>query len=157
MKKLILIRHAEAEPETSITTDFDRPLTDSGKKEAAKTAAFLLNKCSAPETIVSSPALRALATAEIFAATFGMDEVKSNQKIYEADVNSLLQIITQTDNQYAVAALVGHNPGISNLLYSLTDKITTIPTAAWAEVELEAESWDEVSTAIGKLLQYQYP
>jgi len=157
MKKLILIRHGEAEPETNSTSDFDRNLTDRGKKDAAKMAAMLLNRVPAPEIIISSPAFRAINTAHIFAATFGFDDVNPDAAIYEASAETLLKIVNQLSDDQMVACLVGHNPGVSNLLYTLTGEITTMPTSAWVEVELNAENWAEASADTGKLLQYQHP
>ncbi|MVN22296.1 SixA phosphatase family protein [Mucilaginibacter arboris] len=156
MKKLILIRHAEAESILESLTDFDRPLTSKGKQDAAQMAAFLLNSGNLPQITITSPAVRALATAHIFTATLGLDDAVINAKIYEANVDALLQLLNRLEDQYETACLVGHNPGISNLLYFLTGKITTIPTAAWAEVELEADRWAEVSSGTGKMLQYKY-
>lgn len=156
MKKIVLIRHAEAESETSSISDFDRNLTNAGKKDAAKMAATLLNNTPVPEIIFSSPATRALETAHIFAATFGLDNVKTEPKIYEASAETLLQIVNLFDDKYNVVHLVGHNPGISNLLYKLTAEITTMPTSAWVEVELKANSWTEISADCGILLQYQF-
>ncbi len=157
MKKLVLIRHAEAEPETSSINDFDRKLTSAGKKDAAKMAAMLLNNTPVLEIIISSPAARALETAHIFAATFGFDDVKTEPKIYEASAETLLCIINLFEDKYDVVHLVGHNPGVSNLLYKLTTEITTMPTSAWVEVALEADSWAEISADSGILLQYQFP
>lgn len=157
MKKLVLIRHAEAEPETGSISDFDRNLTNAGKKDAAKMAAILLNNTPVPEIMISSPAARALETAHIFAATFGLDNVKTEPKIYEASAETLLQIINLFDDRYNIVHLVGHNPGISNLLYKLTVEITTMPTSSWVEIELKADSWVQISADSGILLQYQFP
>jgi phosphohistidine phosphatase len=156
MKKLILIRHAEAEPETEELQDFERPLTTFGKQNAAEMATLLLNQSSFPQTIICSPALRALTTAQIFTATLGLKEAETNLKIYEANADTLFQLINQLNDQYETVGLVGHNPGVSNLLYYLTSKITTMPTCASAEVELEADSWAEVTGNCGELVQYQY-
>lgn len=157
MKKLVLIRHSEAEPETNSNSDFDRKLTDAGKQDAAKMTAILLNNTAAPEIIISSTAARALETAHIFAATFGLDEVKMELKIYEATAETLLQVINLLDDNYEVAYLVGHNPGVSNLLYKLTAEITTMPTSSWVEVEVGANNWAEISADSGIILQYQFP
>ncbi len=157
MKKLVLIRHAQAEPGSEDLSDFDRPLTTSGKANAAKMAAVLSKKDSFPKFIISSPALRALTTAQIFTTVLGLKEVETNPEIYEANVSALLQVINALDDRYEVAGLVGHNPGVSNLLYFLTGKITTMQTCAWAEVELAVDSWAEVSSGTGKLLQLQHP
>lgn len=157
MKKLVLIRHAEAELLAENLDDFDRPLTTAGKQEAAQMAAFLLTKASMPNIIISSPALRALTTAHIFSATLGLDNAKTDSEIYEAHTKILLRIINFLDDEYEVAGLVGHNPGVSNLLHLLTGKITTMPAGSWVEIELEAEKWAEVSSNTGQLIQYQHP
>ncbi|RYY22738.1 MAG: hypothetical protein EOP41_06940, partial [Sphingobacteriaceae bacterium] len=120
MKKLILIRHGEAEPETSRTDDFNRNLTVSGKQDAAKMAALLLNKSDFPNHMISSTAVRALNTAHIFAATFGFDDVTTEVQIYEASAETLLKIICQLSDAHETVCLIGHNPGVSNLLYLLT-------------------------------------
>jgi len=157
MKNLFLIRHAEAEPFSEELDDFDRPLTQSGKQDAAQIAALLLSNRNVPQFIVTSPALRALTTAHIFRVALGLKEVQTKAEIYEANTDTLFKIINQLDDQYDVIALVGHNPGVSNLLYCLTGKIITIPTCGWVALELEADSWAEVSGDSGKMLQYQYP
>ncbi len=157
MKKLILIRHAAAEEYLEETVDFDRNLTVPGKKEAAKMAAFLLSKGSNPQVIISSPALRAITTANVFTASLSLDNPKVQPSIYEADVNALLQVIYQINAQIEVAALVGHNPGVSNLLYFLTGEIITMATSSWVEIALEAATWTEVSSNTGKLMHYRFP
>ncbi len=157
MRKLVLIRHAEAKPEMENSTDFDRPLSSSGKKDAAQMAGVLLQKGILPQIIISSPALRALTTANIFTAALSSEGLKTNADIYEAHEDTLLHIVNHLDDQYKVAGLVGHNPGISNLLYLLAGKVITMPTCAWAIVELEAESWAQVSSDTGKLIQFQHP
>lgn len=157
MKKLILIRHAEAESSFDESADFNRPLTASGKKNAAKMAALLLKQATLPQIFVSSPALRAIGTAHIFTNSLSLDNAKTNAEIYEADSNTLLEIINKLNESFTAVALVGHNPGVSNLLYYLTGKITTMPTSSWVEVALQADTWTEVSGDAGELLQYQYP
>lgn len=157
MKKIVLIRHAEAEPETENIPDFERKLTVVGKQNAAKMAAYLLNQATLPEAVICSPAIRALTTAQIFTVTLGLEEAKTNLNIYEADTDTLLKIINRSDNQNQIIALVGHNPGVSNLLYELTGKITTMPTCAWAAIALHANNWAEVDRNCGKIIQYQYP
>lgn len=156
MKKIVLIRHAEAVPETKNLSDFNRKLTASGKQDAAKMAAYLLNQATLPEAIICSPAIRALTTAQIFTVTLGLGEAATNLKIYEADVDTLVEIINHLDNQNEIIALVGHNPGVSNFLNFLTGKITIMPTCAWAAIDLHVDNWAEVSRDCGDIIQYQY-
>ena len=157
MKILVLIRHAQAENNLEETTDFNRPLTTSGKSDAAKMAGQLKKAGTVPQVMISSLALRALTTANIFSNTLNLQEPQTDKKIYEAEVEALLAVINSVDNQNQVAALVAHNPGISDLLYYLTGKMTTIPTCAFAIISFETEHWSEVSLGTGKLLQYSFP
>lgn len=157
MKTLVLIRHAEAEKYSGQTSDFNRPLTITGRKDAVKMAVLLKKLEIATPVFISSPALRALTTANIFISTYNTEVPRTDERIYEAEVETLLAVINSISNQHQTAALIAHNPGISNLLYYLTGKITTMPTCAFAVVELEADNWNEVSAETEKLLQYTYP
>ena len=157
MKTLVLIRHAKAENNLKETTDFDRPLTTSGKQEAVKMAELLKKSGTATPFFISSPALRALTTANIFSSTFNTETPQTDETIYEAEVEALLAVINSINNQNQTAALVGHNPGISNLLYYLTGKMTTMPTCAFAIIEFETDNWKEISAGTGKLKEYIYP
>lgn len=157
MKTLVLIRHAQAEINEEGVSDFERPLTKSGEQEAVKMAQLLKETGITPQVFVCSTALRALTTANMFTNALHLATPETAIEIYEANAPALLKIVTQLNNTNAVAALVGHNPGISNLLYYLTGKITTMPTCAFAIVELAAENWNEVSGGTGKIMQYSFP
>lgn len=157
MKTLVLIRHAQAEDSEDKISDFDRALTNSGKRDAVKMAKLLKESGFLPQNFISSNALRALTTANIFTNTLNLEDPETTFKIYEANVRALLQLITQIKKAHDVIALVGHNPGVSNLLYHLTGKITTMPTCAFAIVALEVDNWSEVSGGTGKVIQYSYP
>ncbi len=157
MKNLVLIRHAQAENGTDELSDFDRALTNSGKTNAVKMARLLNETGIIPQTFISSSALRALTTATIFTSNLNLQEPETTFKIYEANVPALLQVITAVKNTVETIALVGHNPGLSNLLYHLTGKIITLPTCAFAIIELEVDNWSEVSIGTGKLIHYSFP
>lgn len=157
MKTLVLVRHAQAENNSKQTLDFDRPLTTTGKQDAVKMAGLLKETGISPQLFISSPALRALTTANIFSSTFDVEKPETDERIYEAEVEDLLAVINPIGNKYEIVALVAHNPGISNLLYYLTGKMTTMPTCAFAIIEFETDNWKEVSAETGKLTAYVYP
>ena len=157
MKVLVLIRHAEAENNSEQISDFTRPLTTTGKSDAVKMAVLLKKAGTVPQTMISSLALRALTTANIFSSTLNLKEPQTDKRIYEAEVEALLAVINSMVDQNQTAALVAHNPGISNLLYYLTGKMTTMPTCAFAVISFETEHWNQVSAGTGELLQYSFP
>ena len=67
MKTLYLVRHAKSSWDEANQSDFERTLNERGANDAATMAKLLGKKNVKPELIISSPAARALLTAEIFA------------------------------------------------------------------------------------------
>ena len=70
MKTLILVRHAKSSHSFGFSSDFDRPLNDRGFREASEMGKKLFKKKILIDQFVSSPALRAKTTAELFAAEY---------------------------------------------------------------------------------------
>jgi phosphohistidine phosphatase len=72
LMRILFIRHAAAANKAAfIGSDLNRPLTDEGRKEAQKMFKALANLYPQPNLIISSKAMRARETAEIFCACFG--------------------------------------------------------------------------------------
>ena len=70
MKTLILVRHAKSSHTYDVSSDFDRPLNDRGFREAAEMGKKLFKKKVQIDQFVSSPAVRAKTTAELFVAEY---------------------------------------------------------------------------------------
>ncbi|MFI5136182.1 MAG: SixA phosphatase family protein [Sphingobacteriales bacterium] len=156
MKQLLLIRHAKAEKETAVK-DIDRPLKYIGIQDAAFMAEKLKDKGHIPQMIVTSPALRTKTTAEIFADHLGLPDPGTNKKIYEANQQTLLRVINQLPGENDFVALVGHNPGIAQILYYLTGEAREVHTSTVALIEFETDDWASVSRDTGKLVYYSWP
>lgn len=155
MKKLLLIRHSKATHEPGYI-DFERPLTHSGVRDAGIMAARIDGHLK-PQRIVSSPAIRTLATADIFSQHLNLTEPYTDKTIYEASESTLLHVINKFHDKYDFVALVGHNPGISQILYYLTGSFQEMETTGIAYIEFEAGSWTEVSGNSGILISYDSP
>jgi phosphohistidine phosphatase len=160
-KQLFIIRHAKSDWKNShITSDFDRPLNNRGHKNAPEMAKRLMDKKISPQLIVSSPALRAFTTAKYFAEEWKIktDDIKIEENIYEAGINTLLNIINEFDNKYNQIAIFGHNPGFTDLANYLTDEyIDNMPTASVIIIEFPFEEWKLVSGGTGSILLFDYP
>lgn len=157
MKKLMIVRHAKSDWDDASLSDFDRTLNHRGKKAAPDMAHRLLKKHIIPQYILSSPAVRAKNTANIFAETLGLAEPSYNRSIYEASYSTLLGIVNGLPDAYDFVALFGHNPGFSELLANLTGEYYDMPTCTVAIIEFEFDSWKLVSGDTGKLVFYDYP
>jgi phosphohistidine phosphatase len=156
MKRLLLIRHAKAEHENKYP-DFERPLTEKGMAEATIMAQRLVAEDIKPTLIISSPALRTHTTANIFSEHLLSHEIETDKKIYDASENALLRIINNLPDDRDFVAIVGHNPGISQILYYLTGKIKDVPTCAVALIEFDEEEWQAISMEMGELTYYDEP
>lgn len=157
MKKLLLVRHAKADLLEIGLSDFDRPLNQRGLKNAAEMAERLLKISIVPQILVSSPALRAFNTGEIFANQLQLHSPKEIESIYDATKLDLLKIVNKFDNQFDFIGLFGHNPGISELLNYLAKKNENMPTCGVALINFNVEDWAHLSAATGALTHYDYP
>ncbi|MFD0764161.1 SixA phosphatase family protein [Mucilaginibacter lutimaris] len=156
MKKLLLIRHAKATHESGFA-DFERPLTDKGFQQAELMAARLQANSIQPQILVASPALRTLATANVFSQVLGLPNAITNKTIYDASESALLKVIEGLPQDKDFIALVGHNPGISQVLYYLSGAIKEVPPCSVALIEFELDTWAEIYEATGKLTFYDTP
>ncbi len=158
MKKLFIIRHAKSDWEDSSLDDFDRPINKKGEKNAPFMGQILANKNIKPDLIISSPALRAITTAQLIAKEVNYEKnITPNQYIYEAYVTSLQEIIEYIHDSNETVFLVGHNPGVSALAYMLCDLKENLPTCSIVEIEFNCNSWMDASKGNSKLVSYDYP
>ena len=156
MKKLVIIRHAKATHETGFP-DFERPLTPQGMRDAAAMAGRLNENNHVPQMLVSSPALRTISTANIFSQHLSLPAAEEIKGIYEADLDDLVEITGELPDAIDCIGLVGHNPGLSQLLYYFTGVANDVPTCAIAIVEFETNVWATVTANSGKLIYLDFP
>ena len=156
MKKLLLVRHAKAEKDTTVK-DFDRPLKYIGMQDAGFMADRIKEHSFVPQLVITSPALRTKTTAEIFTDHLGLPQPGTNKNIYEASEKALLKVINGFPDQNDFIALVGHNPGIAQILYYLTGDVREVHTSTVALIEFETDSWASVTQDLGTLIYYSSP
>lgn len=150
MKKLLLVRHAKAENGHD-KSDYERVLTDRGRHDAEEIAKRFKKHIEYPQYILSSPAYRAKATAEIFADAIGIAEVAFNRSIFEASVPTLLKVVNGLPELFNYVMLVGHNPGFSQLIYGFTGELHELSTSDVALIEFDVDEWAEIGADTGKL------
>jgi phosphohistidine phosphatase len=156
MKKLLLIRHAKATHEPGLA-DYERPLKYKGSLDAALMATRLREHSIIPQLLVSSPALRTLATADIFAEHLSLRQPDTDKSIYDASEGTLVNVVNQLSNHHDFIGLVGHNPGISQLVYYLTGEMREMETCATVLIEFDLEDWSTISKESGRITYYSSP
>lgn len=159
-RTLFLVRHAKSSWDDPDLADHARPLNKRGKRDAAAMAQRLAHRPSRPELIVTSPATRARRTAEAMAAALGFEpeSLVVDPRIYDATVTRLLEVIRSLDDRHARVMLVGHHPGVSDLVTALANaKIEKMPTCSVAEVRCEVPSWTDVRDGGAALVELLTP
>ena len=142
-KELLLLRHGKSDWNTD-TTDFYRPLNKRGKRNAQQMGKWLDEQQLTPDLIISSPAIRALTTAEIAckAMSLPLHSIQPEKCIYEASLSDLRQLLLHIPDSIQRLLLVGHNPGFESLLSYLAPNIPIpddgklMPTATLAYLQL---------------------
>lgn len=159
-KQLLLIRHAKSDWGSASLTDFNRPLNRRGNTNAPEMAERMVKQRIVPQLIVSSPAVRALTTAQYFAKTWHIanEDIVTEKAIYEANVKTLLGVINHLPDQFEQIALFGHNPGLTDLANYLSNgHIYNMPTCSIVIIEFPFDSWNEISSDTGKVVLFDYP
>ncbi|NTW55276.1 MAG: histidine phosphatase family protein [Chlorobaculum sp.] len=160
MKILYLVRHAKAGWHDHSQADFDRTLTNRGQRQSEEMSERLRKKGVKPERLVSSPAQRALETAEIFADRLGIEreEIVKRIEIYEGGIDKLAAVVRSLADEDGTVILFGHNPTISHFVQWLTGKpADAMDTCGIAKIELACDRWHDTAEGIGKLAWYKYP
>lgn len=161
-KTLWLARHAHAAQAGPGVRDFDRPLSDRGRRDVPAVAMKLkVRDAPLPRRIVCSPATRTLETACLFALQFGLEEadVQPEGALYLAGESRLLQSCRQLDDDYGTIMLVGHNPAITELLIRFCDNVSVdnVPSGGCACLSFAVTTWMDLAADTAELRGFDYP
>ncbi len=143
MKILYLLRHAKSSWADVSLPDRERPLEHRGERDVAKMSRRWSRRHVKPDLIVSSPAVRALATTKVVAHRLEHTElrVKVDERLYAATPDSLMAVVGSLDDRLDRVMLVGHNPAVVDLARRFDSEITRVPTCALVEFGFDVESW----------------
>jgi len=145
MKTLYLMRHAKAGWEKGVRTDFERPLTARGTKDAVRIGHKLQTLQMIPQIVLASAAGRTRETAELILPFVKSAPLHLSKSLYLASEQTLLNVINNLQDHYACAMLIGHNPGISALVGNLSGEHSiNLATSAFAEIICNVEQWAAV-------------
>jgi phosphohistidine phosphatase len=167
MTILTVLRHAKSSWDKAGVDDFDRPLNDRGRKAARRVGHELKHRKIRFDHVIASPALRVRETLEELNDGYGKDlSVAFDEQLYGATVETLLNVVRTLPENIHAPLLVGHNPGLHEMLLALTRDdgaglrrriVAKLPTAAVAVVSLPAPRWEEVLTGSGEIRELIIP
>ena len=159
-RQLTLLRHAKSSWDDTATKDRNRPLNERGERDAPLMGRRLRDRGARPTLIVTSPALRALRTAQIIAREIGYPEefLQREEDLYLASPNQIVAVIARQDSSFRDVIVCGHNPGLTKLANRLTGAgIDNVPTSGMVVVELNLNQWSDLDGVQGELLLFDYP
>jgi len=149
MKTLLILRHAKSSWKEEDLSDHERPLNKRGRHDAPKVGRLLKEKKLTPQLIISSDAKRARETVERMTEACGYKtEIRFSTALYAAGPDAYIKLLKERDDAYAVVMVVGHNPGLEELLERLTGEEQILPTASLAKIGLPIASWYELDKSV---------
>jgi phosphohistidine phosphatase len=161
MRSLLLVRHAKSDRSMStFLSDRDRPLNERGLQDAPKLGKALARLGFVPEQAISSPAKRALTTAQlVLKQTDFAKEILIDDSIYSEGFEGLLNCIKELDPDIQSAAIFGHNPTISEMIHYLLrmGQVPITPTGTMALIHFHAQSWGNVENCRAEMAFYLIP
>ncbi len=161
MKKLYLLRHAKAGFDLTGQADAERVLTHGGKQDAIKLGYKLKGRNEDIDWFKCSPALRTRQTLDTITEVTGFNDSRFDYvaNIYQAGDEELLTLVKATADQHRSLLLVGHNPGITQLVNRLAIdfRIDHLPTCGLVVLEFAISSWHQLSDRQGRVLWFDFP
>ncbi len=163
--ELLLLRHAKSGWDIGGARDFNRPLAARGRRDAPLIGKWLSGQGLVPDVVVSSPAVRAMQTIQVVCETLAIpqDSIRQDERIYLAELSTLLEVLASIPSGPHRVLLTGHNPGMDQLLIHLcgpdlprTASGKLMTTAALARIELP-DGWQRLPAGCGRLLQLVRP
>ncbi len=144
MKTVFIFRHGKSSWEEPALRDFDRPLLPKGEKRTRRMAEFMKNAGYIPQLIVSSPATRALQTAEILSTALG-SKLLSDDSLYLCSQGQIADLIYSLENELQSVMIVGHNPAVTDFAADfLGVDCDWLPTSGLAMAVFDAEKWSSL-------------
>lgn len=160
-RRLIFIRHARAEEQVPEMTDFERSLTNRGKRESRLMARILKSKEKDPGLVISSPAFRAIETAIIFCREYEIspDKLQICSDLYSGDApEEFIPFIKKQNDDVHTLTFFGHNPLITNMggLFAV-DNPEVLPKTGIFCVSFNAERWSDIEPESGTTEYFLVP
>ncbi|WP_369256419.1 histidine phosphatase family protein [Streptomyces sp. R35] len=166
LRRLVVLRHAKSAWPTGVP-DHERPLAPRGRRDAPAAGRALAEADCLPDLALCSTAVRARQTWELAAEQWGTPPpVRFDERLYGADVPELLEAVREVPDQVLTLLLIGHNPGLEELVLELAgdglddalDEVRTkFPTSAVAILAWHGNSWQELAPGTALLTDVTVP
>ncbi|MFE0798937.1 SixA phosphatase family protein [Streptomyces sp. NPDC058812] len=165
-RRLVVLRHAKSARPAGVA-DHDRPLAGRGRRDAPAAGRTLAQAGRLPDLALCSTALRARQTWELASAQWGTPpSVHYEARLYAAGVPELLEVVREVPADIETLLLVGHNPGLEELVLALAgdalddtlDRVRAkYPTSAIAVLDWHGTTWRALAPGAALLTAMTVP
>lgn len=161
MKSLYLLRHAKSSWAEHGLSDKQRPLAKRGLHDAPMMGERFRSRGETLDRVISSPAVRAHTTAELFceACGFPVQDIETEPDLYFLGSGSIEDVILGQDDQLRALMLVFHNPDITFFANSFDDevRIDNVPTSGLVKLTCDIAQWRDWSRPNSAFEYFDYP
>jgi phosphohistidine phosphatase len=146
MKTLLVLRHAKSSWSDPARDDHERPLNKRGRRDGPRMGELVREYGLIPDVVISSDAVRARLTARAVAekARYG-GEILLDRRLYLGSPADILSLLRTVRENAQTVMIVGHNPGLEELVERLTGERQDLPTAALAQIVLPIDRWRDLN------------
>jgi phosphohistidine phosphatase len=150
MKTLLVLRHAKSSSNDPALDDHERPLNKRGRRDGPRMGELVRECGLIPDVVISSDAVRARLTAEAVAAAAQFaGAILLDPHLYMAYPPDILSLLRPVQENAETVMIVGHNPGLEQLVEQLTGERQDLPTAALAQIVLPIDQWRDLKLSTG--------
>jgi phosphohistidine phosphatase len=159
VKTVLVLRHAKSSWSDPALDDHQRPLNKRGRRDAPRMGKLVRQRGLIPDVVISSDAVRARLTAEaVVEAARYEGEILLDQRLYMSSPADILSLLRTVREKAETVMIVGHNPGLEELVSRLTGERQDLPTAALAQIVLPIDRWRDLKlSSRGRLLGHWRP
>ncbi len=163
MKTVYLLRHAKSSWDHHGLSDRERPLAKRGLRDAPAMGKRFAERDERIDLVLSSPAKRALTTAELFCQNCGypIDHIIVDDDLYFLGSGTIEALVRAQDDRVTALMLVFHNPDITYFANAIGDSgetyVANVPTAGLIKSVCEVGSWGDWNHARARCEYFDYP
>jgi len=158
LKTLIIIRHSKSSWKDHSLSDFDRPLNKRGIKDAKKMSFELSEKIKKVDLLLSSSSKRTTQTSNYFLDSINVRSNIFSENLYHSSSDLIFDYVLKINNKYNKAIIVGHNPGLTNIINKLTNlKLDNLPTSGIVIIVFDVDNWKNINYQSGLVEWIKFP
>jgi phosphohistidine phosphatase len=162
MKTFYLLRHAHAEPREQSLSDFDRPLDETGRRQAEAVAGYLKKKKLTFDFVMCSAALRTQETLEPLRPVIGTEAIEISEEFYNSPEDQILKHLKRISDERNRVLYIGHNPGIAFASLKFTKVfpevlIEGVTPATLIGFQFPLDHWKDLEWWEGKVIDVFQP